>query len=83
MAVLGATGAVGSEFLDQLVESKKLLTDPSVAGKRKAVSELNIDFKVSPNPEPNSDPVPNPNPSLAPDPGPLTPALIPPLIASR
>ena len=56
MAVLGATGAVGSEFLDQLVESKKLLTDPSVAGKRKAVSELNIDFKVSPNPSPNPDP---------------------------
>lgn len=47
MAVLGATGAVGSEFLEQLVESKKLLTDPSVAGKRKAVSELNIDFKVT------------------------------------
>ena len=52
VAVLGATGAVGAEFLDQLVESKKLLTDPSVAGKRKAVSELNIDFKVSPNPSP-------------------------------
>ena len=50
MAVLGATGAVGSEFLEQLVESKKLLTDPSVAGKRKAVSELNIDFKVGPAP---------------------------------
>ena len=50
MAVLGATGAVGSEFLEQLVESKKLLTDPSTAGKRKAVLELNIDFKVTPNP---------------------------------
>ena len=50
MAVLDATGAVGSEFLEQLVESKKLLTDPSVAGKRKAVSELNIDFKVGPGP---------------------------------
>jgi len=47
VAVLGATGAVGSEFLEQLVESKKLLTNPSAAGKRKAVSELNIDFKVT------------------------------------
>ena len=46
VAVLGATGAVGSEFLEQLVESRKLLTDPSAAGKRKALSELNIDFKV-------------------------------------
>lgn len=47
VAVLGATGAVGREFLEQLVESKKLISDPTVAGKRKAVSDLNIDFKVT------------------------------------
>jgi len=47
IVVLGATGAVGSEFLDQLTESKKLLTDATCAGKRKAVSDLNIDFKLT------------------------------------
>ena len=50
VAVLGATGAVGSEFLEQLVESKKLLTDPSVAGKRKAVSENQHRLQGEPNP---------------------------------
>ena len=47
VAVLGATGAVGGEFLDQLTESRKLLTDATDAGKRKAVSDLNIDFKLT------------------------------------
>jgi aspartokinase/homoserine dehydrogenase 1 len=44
---LGATGAVGSEFLQQLTESQKLLTDATDAGKRKAVSDLNIDYKLT------------------------------------
>ena len=47
IAVLGGTGAVGGEFLDQLTESRKLLTDATDAGKRKAVSDLNIDFKLT------------------------------------
>ena len=60
--MLGATGAVGREFLEQLVESKKLISDPTVAGKRKAVSDLNIDFKVGPSL------APTPAPTLAPTP---------------
>ena len=60
--MLGATGAVGREFLEQLVESKKLISDPTVAGKRKAVSDLNIDFKVGPKPSPDPSPDPSPNP---------------------
>ena len=69
--MLGATGAVGREFLEQLVESKKLISDPTVAGKRKAVSDLNIDFKVGPNPgpDPSPDPSPNPEPNSRPNPG--------------
>jgi len=47
VVVLGATGAVGREFLDQLTESRKLLTDATDAGKRKTISDLNIDFKLT------------------------------------
>jgi len=47
VAVLGATGAVGSQFLEQMAESKMSVSNPSAAGKRKAVSDLNIDFKVT------------------------------------
>jgi len=47
VAVLGATGAVGSEFLQQMADSKLAVADPSAAGKRKAVSDLSVDFKVT------------------------------------
>ena len=47
IAVLGATGEVGTEFLQQLVESQMAIADASAAGKRKVVSELNVDFKVT------------------------------------
>ena len=61
MAVLDATGAVGSEFLEQLVESKKLLTEPFVAGKRKAQHRLQGDPQpLTTNPGPNPNPDPNP-----------------------
>ena len=53
---------MGREFLEQLVESKKLISDPTVAGKRKAVSDLNIDFKVGPEPSPDPGPDPSPHP---------------------
>ena len=48
--VTGATGGVGSEFLQQVVDSKRLLTDASLAGKREAASAsggLNIDYRVT------------------------------------
>eukprot|EP00964_Phaeocystis_antarctica_P031479 scaffold17801_cov63-Phaeocystis_antarctica.AAC.7 len=87
VAVLDATGAVGSEFLEQLVESKKLLTDPSVAGKRKAQHRLQGDLILlttnpDPNPSPdhNPNPDPNPNPSLDPNPNPFKVIGVAPLL---
>jgi len=48
IAVLGATGDVGTEFLQQLVESQMAIADASEAGgKRQIVSELNVAFKVT------------------------------------
>jgi len=47
VAVLGASGAVGSEFLRQIADSKMSISDPAAAGKRKAVSELKVDLKVT------------------------------------
>jgi len=47
VAVLGASGDVGSEFLRQVADSKLAISDPSAAGKRQAVDELNIDYKVT------------------------------------
>ena len=68
MAVPDATGAVvGSEFLEQLVKSKKLLTDPSVAGERKAVSENQHRLQGDPQPlttNPDPDPDPDPDPMV-------------------
>ena len=71
MAVLDATGAVGSEFLEQLVESKKLLTEPFVAGKRKTQHRLQGDLiLLTTNPDPNPSPDHNPNPDPNPNPNP-------------
>jgi len=47
LAVLGATGAVGSEFLQQVGASEMAITASSAASERKAVSELNVDYKVT------------------------------------
>jgi len=47
VAVLGASGAVGSEFLRQVAESKMSISDPAASGKRRAVSELNVEYKVT------------------------------------
>merc|ERR1719460_739047 len=47
IAILGATGAVGSEFLQQVVDSKQLIDATDPGGKRKAISDLGIDFKVT------------------------------------
>ena len=57
IAVLGATGDVGTEFLQQLVESQMAIADASEAGgKRQIVSELNVAFKVTAPPPPPSSP---------------------------
>jgi len=47
VAVLGATGSVGREFLEQVAESRMTIADSPAGGKRKALSELNIDYKVT------------------------------------
>jgi homoserine dehydrogenase len=47
VAILGASGAVGNEFLEQMKKSKKLVDDPKAGGKRKALSELRLDYKVT------------------------------------
>jgi len=47
VAILGATGAVGREFLDELIDSNRLLTDAAKAGARKALDDLPMDFKVT------------------------------------
>jgi len=47
VAIVGATGQVGRVFLEQLVEAQRLRTEPEVAGKRKVIDELRLDFKVT------------------------------------
>merc|ERR1740138_1152763 len=47
IAVLGATGMVGSEFLEQIIESKRVVDEPTAAGKRRALDDLKLDFKVT------------------------------------
>ena len=46
VAVIG-TGMVGSEFLEQIAESKRVIDAPQSAGKRKALDDLRLDFKVT------------------------------------
>jgi len=46
VAVIGASGAIGSEFLNQLVESRSATT-PDTAGKRKTLADLQVDLKVT------------------------------------
>ena len=46
VAVLGATGQVGTEFLKQIADSRRVIDDVKAAGKRKALDDLRIDFKV-------------------------------------
>jgi len=48
VAILGASGSVGSEFLEQMAESKLAVDSTQMGGaKRKTLSELNIDYKVT------------------------------------
>ena len=47
IAVIGATGMVGHEFLEQIVESNRVVDAPQTAGARKALDELALDFKVT------------------------------------
>ena len=47
VAVIGATGQVGSAFLRQIAESRRVVDDPTTAGKRKALDDLRLDFKVT------------------------------------
>jgi len=47
VAVIGASGQVGRVFLEQLLETQRLRTEPEMAGKRKVIDELRLDFKVT------------------------------------
>ena len=47
VCVLGATGVVGSEFMMQLGESRRVVDKADQFGKRKALDDLRMDFKVT------------------------------------
>jgi aspartokinase/homoserine dehydrogenase 1 len=47
LTVIGATGQVGKEFLSQLAESQRVIDSGDVAGKRKVMDDLRLDFKVT------------------------------------
>jgi len=47
VAVIGATGMVGSEFVEQIVDSKRVVDEPTTVGTRRALDDLSLDFKVT------------------------------------
>jgi len=47
IAIVGATGAVGSEFVRQLADSKRVRTRQDIAGKAKVLDDLRLDLKVT------------------------------------
>mmetsp|Transcript_19002 Transcript_19002/g.48628 ORF Transcript_19002/g.48628 Transcript_19002/m.48628 type:complete len:985 (+) Transcript_19002:66-3020(+) len=47
VAVIGSTGMVGKELMDQLGKSNRVVDDPKTAGKRKVLDDLRLDFKVT------------------------------------
>ena len=47
IAVIGATGLVGSELLSQMSEAQRIRDEGDKAGKRKVMDDLNIDFKIT------------------------------------
>jgi len=47
VAVIGATGQVGREFLQQIADSRRVIDDVKTCGRRKALDELRLDFKVT------------------------------------
>jgi len=48
VAVIGSTGMVGSELLQQLAESKRVFNDPqALSARRQVLDDLRLDFKVT------------------------------------
>ena len=47
VAVIGATGLVGSALIEQMVESKRVSVQGDSAGKRKVMDDLKVDLKVA------------------------------------
>jgi len=47
VAVIGATGVVGTEFVSQLRDSRRIVDTDELAGKRKVLDDLRLDFKVT------------------------------------
>jgi aspartokinase/homoserine dehydrogenase 1 len=48
VAVIGATGMVGSELLQQLADSKRVFADPqALSARRQVLDDLRLDFKVT------------------------------------
>jgi len=46
VAIIGASGSVGSEVLRQMVESNRVSDDPRAASARQVLDDLRLDFKV-------------------------------------
>ena len=47
VAVIGASGMVGSELIRQLASSQRVVDAPSMASKRQILDDLRLDFKVT------------------------------------
>jgi len=47
VAIIGASGAVGTELIRQLVASQRVIGDPRAAAKRQVLNDLQLDFKVT------------------------------------
>jgi len=47
VAVIGATGMVGKELMEQLEKSKRVIDDPALSSRSQVIDDLRLDFKVT------------------------------------